>query len=84
MGEVIIVSKTNKRVVCIGERYEHSTKIHPTRNCADPKCYFCTFHKGQHWTKDWIKCNCPIDIFPGDKLQVRRVFTIEKIRKYKR
>lgn len=83
LGDKKIINRVNVVVTCVGYRNEHSTSTEATKDCVD-RCIFCHYGRGKHWLDDYCDCHCPVDLRPGEKLRVKKLFTVEKIRKYNR
>jgi len=84
MAKEKLIDSTNKLVTCVGYRNEYMTEVSPTKDCRRVSCYFLEAHQGKHWTQDTVECWCPVDIMPGDKLRVRKRYTVQPVRAYNR
>jgi len=85
MGKVKTLNREDKTVVCSwGYMNEYMDRAEARIQCYQNDCYFCYSEYGEHWTQDKLECHCPIDIKPGEKVRVKKLYTIERIRKYKK
>ena len=60
---------TTEIITCVGK--QDSDWDHDRLSCYKKDCVFCTSHKGGHYTEDWIKCDCPVFVKKGERLQLK-------------
>lgn len=56
------------------------------RRDLDAGCMNCPYmksHKGQHYTDDWARCSCPLEVKFGDKIETIPE-QVRIVRKYKK
>jgi hypothetical protein len=78
MGKIRKIANVDVVIKCVGYANKYSTDADATKDCVD-NCYFCDYGYGDHWTKDWLVCTCPVTIMPGDKYRIKKSYTIEKL-----
>ena len=84
MGEKKTISSANQVIVCTGDQdFAFPRQCKYDRRGGE--CYFFYGRYGESGPySDAVRCDCPIPIKKGEKVRVRKVYTIERIRKYRK